>query len=179
MYQVNADVVREAVLAVAHAEYRLRQAWASADSETFQVGPAAFAHAVLPCGKTMRQLWDAKQRAIGNLTGGVLGAAPGRIRAQAVQMAYGIAKQGTPVCATALDRQISHILALGERPEGGPPNGGAPHVFGRCCPQTGTQGHDTRRVACSSLPGPMPRQDEARAQCYVRVVALDAPGGSG
>jgi hypothetical protein len=76
MYQVNADVVREAVLAVAHAEYRLRQAWASADSETFQVGPAAFAHAVLPCGKTMRQLWDAKQRAIGNLTGGVLGAAP-------------------------------------------------------------------------------------------------------
>jgi hypothetical protein len=113
MYQVNADVVREAILDVARAEYRLRAAQASADSETFQVGPAEFASAVLPCGKTMRQLWDAKQEAIVDLTGGVLGAAPGRIRAKAVQLAYAIAKQGTPVSATALDRQISSILALG------------------------------------------------------------------
>jgi hypothetical protein len=113
MDQVNADVVREAVLAVARAEYRLRQAWARADPETFPVGPAEFASAVLPCGKTMRQLWDAKQEAIIELTGGVLGAAPGRVRAKAVQLAYGIAKQGTPVSATALDRQISGILALG------------------------------------------------------------------
>jgi hypothetical protein len=113
MDQVNADVVREAVLAVARAEYRLRQAQASVNPETFPVGSAEFANAVLPCGKTMRQLWDAKQEAIVNLTGGVLGAAPGRIRAQAVQLAYGIAKQGNPVSATALDRQISSILVLG------------------------------------------------------------------
>jgi hypothetical protein len=113
MDQVDADVVREAVLEVARAEYRLRHARASADSETFQVGPAGFASAVLPCGKTMAELWDAKQEAIGDLTGGVLAAAPGRVRAQAVQLAYGIAKQGTPVSATALDRQISSILALG------------------------------------------------------------------
>ena len=113
MYQVNADVVRECILAVARAEYRLRAAQASANSETFPVGPAAFEGAVLPCGKTMRQLWDAKQEAIIDLTGGVLGAAPGRIRAQVVQLAFGIAKQGIPVSVTALDRQISSILALG------------------------------------------------------------------
>jgi hypothetical protein len=113
MYQVNADVVREAVLNVARAEYRLRAAQASANPETFPVGSAEFESAVLPCGKTMRQLWDAKQEAIVDLTGGVLGTAPGRIRAQVVQLAYGIAKQGIPVSATALDRQISSILALG------------------------------------------------------------------
>jgi hypothetical protein len=112
MDQINADVVREAVLDVARAEYRLRAARARASLEECQVGPAEFESAVLPCGKTMRQLWDAKQEAIIELTGGVLGAAPGRIRAKAVQLAFGIAKQGTPVSATALDRQISSILAL-------------------------------------------------------------------
>ena len=116
MNQVTADVVREAVLAVARAEYRLRAAQARANRETWPVGPPEFARAVLPCGKTMRQLWDAKHEAIVALTGGVLGAAPGRIRAQAVLLAYGIAKQGIPVSVTALDRQISSILALGESP---------------------------------------------------------------
>jgi hypothetical protein len=120
MDQVEADVVREAVLEVARAEYRLCAARASADREKFHVGPAEFASAVLPCGKTMRQLWDAKQEAIIDLTGGVLSAAPGRVRAQVVQLAYGIAKQGTPVSATALDRQITSILALGGRPAGEP-----------------------------------------------------------
>jgi hypothetical protein len=117
MDQVNADVVREAVLAVARAEYRLRQARARANAETSPVGPAEFESTILPCGKTMRQLWDAKQEAIIDLTDGVLGAAPGRIRAQLVQLAYCIAKQGTPVSVTALDRQVSSVLALGERTE--------------------------------------------------------------
>src|SRR5829696_9733484 len=113
MYQADVAIVRESILAVARAEYRLRAAQARADPETFPVGSAEFASAILPCGKTMRQLWDAKQEAIVELTGGVLGTAPGRIRARAVQLAFGIAKQGIPVSMTALDRQISSILALG------------------------------------------------------------------
>jgi hypothetical protein len=112
MYQANVAIVRESILEVARAEYRLRYAQAKIDPEKFPVGSAELESAILPCGKTMRQLWDAKQEAIVALTGGVLGTAPGRIRAQVVQLAYGIAKQGIPVSATALDRQISGILAL-------------------------------------------------------------------
>lgn len=104
-YVANVEIVRESVLDVARAEYRLRAARAQIDPVGFQVGPKDF--------PTIQPLWNAKNEAVNALTGGVLNAASGRVRARAVQTAYAVAKAGKPVDTAKLDTVIRGILALG------------------------------------------------------------------